>query len=113
MKINCWIFLSMLLGMVSCQSQDRTFTVNCIGLDAHEGDTLYLWRYGADRMTGDRDYGKGPLDSAIIRSGQAIFSGKEDTLHLYGIEHRHSMNFFYPERGELTLTNVTPPEMPA
>ncbi len=112
MKINRWIFFSMLLGMISCQSHDHTFTVNCIGLDAHEGDTLYLWRYGADRMTSDRDYGKGPLDSAIIRNGQATFSGKEDTLHLYGIEHRHSMNFFYPERGELTLTNITPPEMP-
>jgi len=112
MKINQWLFISLFLGLISCQSQDHTFTVNYTGLNAYEGDTLYLWRYGADRMTGDRDYGKGSLDSAIVRNGQVRFSGKEDTLHIYGIEHANSMTFFYPERGELTLTNVTPPEMP-
>ena len=58
MKINQWIFYSLFLGLISCQSQEQTFTVHCTGLDAHEGDTVYLWRYGADRMTGDRDYGK-------------------------------------------------------
>ena len=112
MKINQWIFYSLFLGLISCQSQEQTFTVHCTGLDAHEGDTVYLWRYGADRMTGDRDYGKAPLDFAIIRNGEVSFSGKEDTLHIYGMEHPGSMNFFYPERGKLTLTNVVPPTMP-
>ena len=104
--------ISLFLGLISCQSQEQTFTVHCTGLDAHEGDTVYLWRYGADRMTGDRDYGKAPLDFAIIRNGEVSFSGKEDTLHIYGMEHPGSMNFFYPERGKLTLTNVVPPTMP-
>lgn len=112
MKLNNWILVSLLLGLIGCQSQDRTFTVHCVGLDAYEGDTLYLWRYGADRMTGDRDYGKGALDSAIVKGGEVSFSGKEDTLHFYGVERQQSMNFFYPERGELTVTNVVPPEMP-
>ena len=112
MKINQWIFYSLFLGLISCQSQEQTFTVHCTGLDAYEGDTVYLWRYGADRMTGDRDYGKAPLDFAIIRNGEVSFSGKEDTLHIYGMEHSGSMNFFYPERGKLTLTNVVPPAMP-
>ena len=103
MKINQWIFYSLFLGLISCQSQEQTFTVHCTGLDAHEGDTVYLWRYGADRMTGDRDYGKAPLDFAIIRNGEVSFSGKEDTLHIYGMEHPGSMNFFYPERGKLTF----------
>ena len=112
MKINQWIFYSLFLGLISCQSQEQTFTVHYTGLGAYEGDTVYLWRYGADRMTGDRDYGKAPLDFAIIRNGEVSFSGKEDTLHIYGMEHPGSMNFFYPERGELTLTNVVPPAMP-
>lgn len=84
MKINQWIFYSLFLGLISCQSQEQTFTVHCTGLDAYEGDTVYLWRYGADRMTSDRDYGKAPLDFAIIRNGEVSFSGKEDTLHIYG-----------------------------
>ena len=98
MKINQWIFYSLFLGLISCQSQEQTFTVHYTGLGAYEGDTVYLWRYGADRMTGDRDYGKAPLDFAIIRNGEVLFSG--------------SMNFFYPERGKLTLINVVPPAIP-
>ena len=94
MKINQWIFYSLFLGLISCQSQEQTFTVHYTGLGAYEGDTVYLWRYGADRMTGDRDYGKAPLDFAIIRNGEVLFSGKEDTLHIYGMEHPGSMNFF-------------------
>ena len=47
MKISSWMFFSLLLVMASCQS-DHTFTVNCIGLGAYEGDTIHLWRYGAD-----------------------------------------------------------------
>ena len=112
MKINQWIFYSLFLGLISCQSQEQTFTVHYTGLGAYEGDTVYLWRYGADRMTGDRDYGKAPLDFAIIRNGEVLFSGKEDTLHIYGMEHPGSMNFFYPERGKLTLINVVPPAIP-
>lgn len=53
------------------------FIVHCTGLDAYEGDTVYLWRYGADRMTGDRDYGKAPLDFAIIRNGEVSFPEKK------------------------------------
>lgn len=77
MKINQWIFYSLFLGLISCQSQEQTFTVQCTGLDAYEGDTVYLWRYGADRMTGDRDYGKDPLDFAIIRNGEVSFPEKK------------------------------------
>lgn len=111
MKISSWMFFSLLLVMASCQS-DHTFTVNCIGLGAYEGDTIHLWRYGADLMTSDKDFGKVPLASAVIRNGRVTFSGKEDTLHIYGMEHRHGRNFFYPERGVLTLTDVTPTEKP-
>lgn len=77
MKINQWIFYSLFLGLISCQSQEHTFTVHCTGLGAYEGDTVYLWRYGADRMTGDRDYGKAPLDFAIIRNGEVSFPEKK------------------------------------
>ena len=39
MKINQWIFYSLFLGLISCQSQEHTFTVHCTGLGAYEGDT--------------------------------------------------------------------------
>lgn len=59
------------------------FTVHCTGLDAYEGDTVYLWRYGADRMTGDRDYGKAPLDFAIIRNGEVSFPERRYVAYLW------------------------------
>lgn len=77
MKINQWIFYSLFLGLISCQSQEQTFIVHCTGLDAYEGDTVYLWRYGADRMTGDRDYGKAPRTSLLSETGKFHFPEKK------------------------------------
>ena len=99
MKINQWIFYSLFLGLISCQSQEHTFTVHCTGLGAYEGDTVYLWRYGADRMTGDRDYGKAPLDFAIIRNGEVSFSGKEIIPLLFPMQ-KH-LDYRERLRGEL------------
>ena len=72
MKINQWIFYSLFLGLISCQSQEQTFIVHCTGLDAYEGDTVYLWRYGADRMTG-----KLPWTSLLSETGKFHFPEKK------------------------------------
>ena len=45
MKINQWIFYSLFLGLISCQSQEQTFTLHCSGLDAYEGDTVRYQEY--------------------------------------------------------------------
>lgn len=82
--------------------------VHYVGLDDFEGNTVYLWRYSADKLLSDRDFGKGPMDSAIVAKGTVSFVAKEDTLHLYALEGNGMNVFFYPERGDLTLTYAHP-----
>ena len=75
MKINQWIFYSLFLGLISCQSQEQTFTVHYTGLGAYEGDTVYLWRYGADRMT--VIIGKLPCTSLLSETEKFYFPEKK------------------------------------
>lgn len=113
MKWKLLIFFgSILLIMAGCRVESPRFIVHHVGLEDCEGDTAYLWRLTADMWKSDRDYGKGPIDSAIVTNGQITFTGKEDTLHMYEIEMKNSRQRFYPERGELTLTHVSAPTMP-
>lgn len=101
-----------LLIMSGCRAKSPGFIVHYVGLEDYEGDTANLWQLTADMMKSDRDYGKGAIASAVVANGQITFTGKEDTLHMYEIEIQNSSRRFYPERGELTLTHVSPPTMP-
>lgn len=107
MKINQWIFYSLFLGLISCQSQEQTFIVHCTGLDAYEGDTVYLWRYGADRMTGDRDYGKAPLDFAIIRNGEVSFPERRYVAYLWNGASRQ-YEFLLSRKREIDVVKCSP-----
>ena len=60
--------------------------VQYVGLDNFEGSTVYLWRYNADKLLSDRDFGKGAMDSTIVKNGTVSFVTPEDTLHLYALE---------------------------
>ena len=51
MKINQWIFYSLFLGLITCQSQEQTFTVHCTGLDAHEWESSFGLRYYQKRRS--------------------------------------------------------------
>ena len=92
-----------IISLVSCHPLPK-YTYNYIGLEKFKGDTLYLRRVTGDRLKLDRDYGKAPLDSKVIRNGMVTFSGAIDTLHLYYIEGKNCSTFFYPELGEVTHT---------
>lgn len=107
-----FFFGSILFMMPGCQTKAPQFIVHYVGLENCDGDTAYLWRLTADMWKSDRDYGKGPMDSAIVTNGQVTFTGQEGTLHMYEIEMKNSRERFYPERGELTLTHVSAPAMP-
>ena len=100
------LFYSLLLyiciiDLISCTSLP-TYTFNYIGLDEFNGDTLRLWRATSDRLKSDKDYGKDPVATIIIRNGKASFSGLIDTLHLYYIDGKDCSLYFYPELGEVT-----------
>lgn len=71
-------------------------------MDEFNGDTLRLWRATSDRLKSDKDYGKDPVATIIIRNGKASFSGLIDTLHLYYIDGKDCSLYFYPELGEVT-----------
>lgn len=103
----------LLLGFVSlflcsCNEEKEKCMVQYVGLDNFEGSTVYLWRYNADKLLSDRDFGKGAMDSTIVKNGTVSFVTPEDTLHLYALEGEGLNVFFYPERGELTLTYAHP-----
>ncbi len=105
MRTLSWILMCLFIW---CCQEENNCIIHYVGLNDFEGHTVYLWRYNADKLVSDKDYGKGPMDSAVVANGAVSFVTEEDTMHLYALEGDGMGVFFYPERGELTLTYAHP-----
>lgn len=113
MAHRSFIYIVFVLGCFLCciscnQRKEAYFYVRYKGLDIVNGSVAYLWRYSGDLTVNDSDYNKGPIGKSMVVDGQVGFAGPEDTTHMYRIEIGGEGAFFYPERGDLTVTYTAP-----